>query len=68
MPVTLYVGATTRLSREHKMLDLGVIIMLAIAGFLWALCAYSVGRKEGERIGYTRGRAVARHASAVSRD
>lgn len=46
------------------MLDLGVIVLLAIGGFLWALCAYTVGRKEGERIGYAKGRAIGR-ASGV---
>lgn len=48
------------------MLDLGVIVLLAIAGFLWALCAYTVGHKEGERIGFERGRAAGRHMSAKS--
>jgi hypothetical protein len=36
--------------------------MMGIAGFLWAVAAYSVGFKEGQRQGYARGRSVSRHA------
>ena len=42
--------------------EASIIIMMAIAGFLWAVAAYTVGVKEGERRGYARGRAVGRHA------
>jgi hypothetical protein len=42
--------------------EISIVIMCLIAGALWAVMAYSVGFKEGERQGYTRGRAVARHA------
>jgi len=46
--------------------EVSIVIAMIIAGALWAVMAYSVGFKEGERQGYTRGRAVARHAvSAV---
>lgn len=62
--VTLLLGAQTRLSREQKMNEASIIIMMGIAGFLWAVAAYSVGVKEGERKGYARGRAVGRHASS----
>ena len=62
--VTLLPGASTRLSREQKMNEASIIIMMAIAGFLWAVAAYSVGVKEGERRGYAKGRAVGRHASS----
>jgi len=44
--------------------ELSIMIMMAIAGFLWAVAAYTVGHKEGERKGYLRGRAVGRHASS----
>jgi len=42
--------------------EASIVIMCLIAGAFWAVMAYSVGFKEGERQGYTRGRAVARHA------
>ncbi len=41
-----------------------IVIAMVIAGALWAVMAYSVGFKEGERQGYSRGRAVSRHASS----
>ena len=62
--VTLLLGAQTRLSREQKMNEASIIIMMGIAGFLWAVAAYTVGVKEGERKGYARARALARHASS----
>jgi len=37
---------------------------MTLAGGLWAVMAYSVGYKEGERIGYSRGRSVSRHLSS----
>jgi hypothetical protein len=40
-----------------------IVIAMVIAGALWAVMAYSVGFKEGERQGYSRGRAISRHAS-----
>jgi len=49
---------------SNKMNEASIIIMMAIAGFLWAVAAYSVGVKEGERRGYAKGRAVGRHASS----
>ena len=36
---------------------------MSIAAILWAAITYSVGYKEGERVGFTRGRAVSRHIS-----
>lgn len=42
--------------------EASIVIMCLIAGALWAVMSYSVGFKEGQRQGYTRGRAVARHA------
>jgi hypothetical protein len=42
--------------------ELSIVISMVIAGAFWAVMAYSVGFKEGQRQGYTRGRAVARHA------
>ena len=37
---------------------------MSIATLLWSVSAYSVGFKEGERQGYSRGRAISRHASS----
>ena len=42
--------------------ELSIVIFMIIAGAFWAVMAYSVGFKEGQRQGYIRGRAVARHA------
>jgi hypothetical protein len=47
--------------------ELSIIVMMSVAGFLWALMSYSVGYKQGQREGYARGRAVSRHMSAVSK-
>ena len=44
--------------------EASIIIMMGLAGFLWAVAAYTVGVKEGERKGYARARALARHASS----
>jgi hypothetical protein len=52
---------------SNKMNEASIVIMMLIAGALWAIMAYSVGFKEGERQGYTRGRAVARHAVSAER-
>lgn len=49
--------------REHKMNEISIAIFCLIAGSLWAVMAYSVGFKEGERNGYRRGRAISRHIS-----
>lgn len=38
--------------------------MMTLAAILWAAITYSVGYKEGERVGFTRGRAVSRHISS----
>jgi hypothetical protein len=47
--------------------EASIVIMCLIAGALWAVMSYSVGFKEGQRQGYTRGRAVARHAVSADR-
>jgi hypothetical protein len=47
--------------------EASIVIMCFIGGAFWAVMAYSVGFKEGERQGYTRGRAVARHAVSADR-
>jgi len=52
---------------SNKMNEASIVIAMIIAGALWAVMAYSVGFKEGERQGYTRGRAVARHAVSADR-
>jgi hypothetical protein len=43
--------------------ELSIVIFMVIAGAFWAIMAYSVGFREGQRQGYTRGRAVSRHIS-----
>ena len=45
--------------------EISIVIFMIIAGFLWCVMSYWVGFKEGERQGYTRGRAVSRHISQV---
>ena len=47
--------------------EASIVIVMVIAGALWAVMAYSVGFKEGERQGFTRGRAIARHAVSAER-
>ena len=47
--------------------ELSIVIFMVIAGALWAVMAYSVGFKEGQRQGYSKGRAVARHAVSADR-
>ena len=44
--------------------ELSIIVMMTLAAILWAAITYSVGYKEGERVGFTRGRAVSRHISS----
>ena len=43
--------------------ELGLFVLMAIAGILWAAMSYSVGYKEGQREGFKRGRSIARHAT-----
>jgi formate hydrogenlyase subunit 3/multisubunit Na+/H+ antiporter MnhD subunit len=43
--------------------ELSIIVMMLIAGILWAAMSYSVGYKEGQREGFKRGRAISRHAA-----
>ena len=47
--------------------EISIVVFMVIAGFLWAVMAYSVGFKEGQRQGYTRGRAVSRHISHLEK-
>jgi hypothetical protein len=47
--------------------ELSIVIFMIIAGAFWAVMSYAVGFKEGQRHGYTRGRAVARHAVSADR-
>jgi hypothetical protein len=44
--------------------EASIVIVMLIAGALWSVMSYSVGFKEGERQGYSRGRAISRHASS----
>ena len=46
--------------------EASIVIFMIIAGALWAVMSYSVGFKEGQRQGYTRGRAVSRHMSQLN--
>jgi hypothetical protein len=65
--VTLCLGADQLFpeSGARQMNEISIVITCLIAGTLWAVMAYSVGFKEGERQGYTRGRAVSRHISQL---
>jgi hypothetical protein len=67
--VTLSLGAKHSSSRigSNTMNELSIVIFMIIAGAFWAVMSYSVGFKEGQRQGYTRGRAVARHAVSAER-
>ena len=47
--------------------ELSIVIFMVIAGALWAVMAYSVGYKEGERVGYSRGRSINRHIASTSK-
>jgi hypothetical protein len=47
--------------------EISIVIFMVIAGALWAVMAYAVGFKEGQRQGYTRGRAVSRHISQLDK-
>jgi hypothetical protein len=67
--VTLCLGADQLFpeSGAREMNEISIVITCLIAGTLWAVMAYSVGFKEGERQGYTRGRAVSRHISQLDK-
>jgi hypothetical protein len=54
-------------NREQQMNEASIVIAMLIAGALWAVMSYSVGFKEGQRQGYTRGRAVSRHISQIDK-
>jgi hypothetical protein len=41
--------------------ELSIVVFMSVAAILWSAITYSVGYKEGNREGYTRGRAVSRH-------
>ena len=43
--------------------ELSIVVFMSVAAILWAAITYSVGYREGERRGYSRGRAVSRHAA-----
>ena len=47
--------------------EASIVIAMLIAGALWAVMSYLVGFKEGQRQGYTRGRAVSRHISQIDK-
>lgn len=47
--------------------ELSIVVVMTLAAVLWAAVSYSVGYKEGERIGFTRGRAVSRHISSSNK-
>lgn len=47
--------------------ELSIVVLMTIAAILWSAITYSVGYKEGNREGYTRGRAVSRHISSANK-
>jgi hypothetical protein len=47
--------------------ELSIIVMMSISGILISAITYSVGFKEGNREGYTRGRSVSRHISQANK-
>ena len=47
--------------------ELSIVIFMTVAAILWSAISYSVGYKEGERHGFTRGRAVSRHIAASNK-
>ncbi len=47
--------------------ELSIVVFMTIAGAFWAVMSYAVGFKEGQRQGYTRGRAVSRHISQIDK-
>jgi hypothetical protein len=46
--------------------EASIVIFMIITGAFWAIMSYSVGFREGQRQGYTRGRAVSRHISQLN--
>lgn len=44
--------------------EVSIVIVMSIAAILWAAITYSVGYKEGERVGFARGRSISRHLSS----
>jgi hypothetical protein len=52
---------------SNTMNELSIVIFMIIAGAFWAVMSYAVGFKEGQRQGYTRGRAVSRHISQIDK-
>jgi hypothetical protein len=47
--------------------ELSIIVIMSVAAILWSAITYSVGFKEGNREGYTRGRAVSRHIASSNK-
>jgi len=47
--------------------DIAIIIIMSVASILLSASTYTWGRKDGQRLGYAKGRAVGRHISAVSK-
>lgn len=41
--------------------ELSIFVFMGLGTILWSAFSYSIGYKEGQRIGFTRGRAVSRH-------
>jgi hypothetical protein len=44
--------------------EIGIVLFMSVAAFLWSASTYAIGFKEGERQGYQKGRAISRHASS----
>ena len=47
--------------------ELSIVIIMSVASILLSASTYAVGFKEGNREGYTRGRAVSRHISQANK-
>lgn len=43
--------------------ELSIVAIMTVIGFLWATMCYAVGFKEGERIGFRKGRELSRRIS-----
>jgi hypothetical protein len=60
LDATLYLLGDTRQERAHLSIEVMdyQLIALAAAVFVLSVYAYSVGLREGKRVGYHRGRAI----------
>jgi hypothetical protein len=47
--------------------ELSIVVFMSVSTVLISAITYSVGFKEGNREGYTRGRSINRHISAANK-